>query len=306
MRRVIADIALVFVPVIAALFFLPQLYPNQLLLFNFIVYLILAQGVNVIYGFTGYLPFGYVGFFGAGAYGFSLPVMHLQMAALPALAVAAVAALLLALLLTPLLRLSGAYFAIANLAAALAAFQVVSNPNLTDVTKGPYGVSLSGVFAPNLAYNIALAVLAFTLAAVIFIRSSRFGLALQAIREDAVTAAMAGVNVVKMRTLAWLLSALVAGLAGGVFAWYVSVFYPETVFSPSFSIFAIVFALFGGVATLAGPILGVVILYGTYNAIGISEPQYFQLIYGALIMALVLFLPDGLVSLFKRWGVNVP
>jgi branched-chain amino acid transport system permease protein len=78
------------------------------------------------------------------------------------------------------------------------------------------------------------------------------------------------------------------------------------VFSPSFSIFAIVFALFGGVATLAGPILGVIILYGTYNAIGISEPQYFQLIYGALIMGLVLFLPDGLVSLLRRWGLNVP
>jgi branched-chain amino acid transport system permease protein len=226
MRRAISDIVLIFVPVIGALFFLPDIYPNQLLLFNFIIYLILAQGVNVIYGFTGYLPFGYVGFFGAGAYGFSLPVMHFQMAALPALAVAAGAALLLALLLTPLLRLSGAYFAIANLAAAMAAFQIVSNPNLTDLTKGPYGVSLSGVFAPNVAYLAALAILALTLATVIFVRNSRFGLALQAIREDAVTAGMAGINVVRMRTLAWLLSALMAGLAGGVFAWYVSVFYP--------------------------------------------------------------------------------
>jgi branched-chain amino acid transport system permease protein len=228
------------------------------------------------------------------------------MTALPALGVAAVAALLLALLLTPLLRLSGAYFAIANLAASMAAFQIVSNPNLTDYTKGPYGVSLSGVYAPGFAYHTALAILAFTLAAVIYLRNSRFGLALQAIREDAVTAGMAGINVVRMRTLAWLLSALIAGLSGGVFAWYVSVFYPETVFSTSFSIFAIVFALFGGVATVTGPILGVIILYGTYNAIGITAPQYFQLIYGLLIMALVLFLPDGLVSLLKRRGIYVP
>jgi branched-chain amino acid transport system permease protein len=306
MRRAVSDTLLTLIPVVAAFLVLPEVYPNQLLLFNFIIFLTLAQGVNVIYGFTGYLPFGYVGFFGAGAYGFSLPVMHFQMTALPALGVAAAAAVLLALVLTPLLRLSGAYFAIANLAAAMAAFQIVSNPNLTEITKGPYGVSLSGVFAPNFAYHAALAILAFTIASVIYLRNSRFGLALQAIREDPVTAGMAGINVVRMRTLAWLLSALLAGLAGGVFAWYVSVFYPETVFSTSFSIFAIVFALFGGVATIAGPILGVIILYGTYNVIGISEPHYFQLIYGGLIMALVLFLPDGLVSLFKRWGIYVP
>ncbi|HZV21320.1 MAG TPA: branched-chain amino acid ABC transporter permease [Hyphomicrobiales bacterium] len=306
MRRAVLATLFVLAPLIAALFFLPRFYSNQLLLFNFIVFLTLAQGVNVIYGFTGYLPFGYVGFFGAGAYGFSLPVIHFQMSALPALAIGAGAALALALLLTPLLRLSGAYFAIANLAAAMAAFQIVSNPNLTDVTKGPYGVALSGVFAPDFAYHAALAILAFTLAAVIFLRNSRFGLALQAIREDPVTAGMAGVNVVRFRTLAWLLSALIAGLSGGVFAWYVSVFYPETVFSATFSIFAIVFALFGGVATVTGPILGVLILYGTYNAIGITTPQYFQLIYGLLIMGLVLFLPDGLVSLFRRWGINVP
>ena len=103
-----------------------------------------------------------------------------------------------------------------------------------------------------------------------------------------------------------LLSALIAGFAGGVFAWYVSVFYPETVFSGEFTIFAIVFALFGGTATVLGPIFGVLILYGIYNAVGISTPQYFQLIYGVLIMGLVLFLPNGLVSLFRRRGIDVP
>jgi branched-chain amino acid transport system permease protein len=265
-----------------------------------------AEGVNVIYGFTGYLPFGYVGFFGAGAYGFSLMVIHLQAPPLLALPVGAGAAVALGLLLTPLFRLSGAYFSIANLAAALAVLQVVSNPNLESITKGPYGISLSGVFNPTLAYGTALAVLAATLGLVIYLRNSRFGMALQAIREDPISASMAGINVVRERIIAWLLSALIAGLAGGVFAWYVSVFYPETVFSGEFTIFAIVFALFGGNATVTGPILGVVILYGLYNAVGISTPQYFQLIYGALIMGLVLFLPNGLVSLLRHWGLNVP
>ena len=304
--RWLSHTLLTVVPVIAAAALLPLGYSNQLLLFNFIVFLTLAQGVNVIYGFTGYLPFGYVGFFGAGAYGFSLCVLHLHMAPLAALGVGALAAIVLGLLLTPLLRLSGAYFAIANLAAALAVYQVVSNPNLTEITMGPYGISLSGVYHPQLSYAIAVAVMAATLGLAVYLRNSRFGLALQAIREDAVSAAMAGIDVVRARTVAWLLSALVAGLIGGVFAWYVSVFYPDTVFSADFSIFAIVFALFGGVATVSGPVLGVLILYGIYNAIGITTPQYFQLIYGLLIMGLVLFLPNGLVSLFKRWGIDVP
>ena len=223
-----------------------------------------------------------------------------------ALAAGAGAAVVLALVLTPLFRLSGAYFSIANLAASLAVLQVVSNPNLESITKGPYGISLSGVFDPTFAYAAALAMLAGTLALVIWLRNSRFGMALKAIREDPVSAAMAGIDVVRERIIAWLLSALIAGLAGGVFAWYVSVFYPETVFSVEFTIFAIVFTLFGGNATVLGPILGVVILYGVYNAVGISTPQYFQLIYGALIMALVLFLPNGLASLLQRWGINVP
>jgi branched-chain amino acid transport system permease protein len=233
-------------------------------------------------------------------------VIHLHAPPLVALPVGAAAAIILALLLTPLFRLSGAYFSIANLAAALAVLQVVSNPNLEAVTKGPYGISLSGVFDPAFAYATGLAILALTLALVIYLRNSHFGMALKAIREDPISAGMAGINVVRERVIAWLLSALVAGLAGGVFAWYVSVFYPETVFSVEFTIFAIVFALFGGNATIVGPILGVAILYGIYNAVGISTPQYFQLLYGALIMGLVLFLPNGLVSLLQRWGIDVP
>jgi len=296
----------VLVPVVAAFAALPSVYGNHLLLFNFMVFMALAQGVNVIYGFTGYLPFGYVGFFGAGAYGFSLAVMHLHAPPLAALPAGAAAALALGLVLTPLFRLSGAYFSIANLAAALAVLQVISNPALEDITRGPYGVSLSGVFAPELAYATTLVILSLTLVLVIYLRNSRFGMALRAIREDPVSAAMAGIDVVRERVIAWLLSALIAGLSGGVFAWYVSVFYPETVFGGEFTVFAIVFALFGGTATVAGPILGVIILYGIYNAVGITTPQYFQLIYGLLIMGLVLFLPDGLVSLLRRWGIDVP
>ena len=304
--RFVRHVLVVLVPVVAVMAALPAVYTNHLLLFNFVVFMTLAQGINVMYGFTGYLPFGYVGFFGAGAYGFSVAVIHLHAPPLAALAAGGFAAVGLGLLLTPLFRLSGAYFSIANLAAALALLQVVSNPSLEQLTGGPYGVTLSGVFRPTLAYGVAVGILAATLLLVIYLRNSRFGMALQAIREDAISAAMAGIDVVRARVVAWILTALVAGLTGAVFAWYVSVFYPETVFSGSFTIFAIVFALFGGTATVLGPILGVAILYGIYNAIGISTPQYFQLIYGLLIMAVVLFLPSGLASLLRRRGIDVP
>ena len=281
-------------------------YANELMLFNFIVFLALAQGLNIIYGFTGYLPFGYVGFYGAGAYGFSLAVMHLHEPALVGMTAAGVAALVLAVILLPLLRLSGAYFAIASMAAAQALYEIIANPDLEAITKGPYGVSLSQVFAPALSYYTALAILAGTLLLVVWLRNARFGMSLQAIRDDPVSAAMAGVSVVRGRTIAWLLSALVAGLVGGVFAWHISVFYPDTAFDLSVSIFATVFLLFGGATTLSGPLLGVFILYGIYNVIGIAVPQYFQLAYGALIVLLVLFLPNGLVSLLTRRGIRVP
>jgi branched-chain amino acid transport system permease protein len=305
-RRAWRDIATVAAPLVLLFAGLPLVYSNTLLLFNFVMFLALAQGLNVIYGFTGFLPFGYVGFFGAGAYGFALAVMHLHFPPFAAIAVAGAAALVLAVILTPLMRLSGAYFAIANLAAAQAVYQVVSNPALEDITRGPYGVSLAEVYAPGLSYGTALVVLAASLGVVVWLRNSNFGLALLAIREDPISAAMAGVSVVRFRVIAWLISALIAGLTGAVFAWHVSVFYPEAAFDFSIGIFATVFILFGGSATLLGPVLGVLILYGLYNAIGITVPQYFQLIYGVLIMGFALFLPNGLTSLLSRRGIRVP
>ena len=304
-NRIILDAAIA-TAVVAVMGIARGVYSNELMLFNFIMFLTLAQGLNIIYGFTGYLPFGYVGFYGAGAYGFSLVVMHLHVPAMVGMVAAGAAALVLGVILLPLLRLSGAYFAIASMAAAQAVYEIVANPDLESVTKGPYGVSLSDVFAPATSYYVALAILAGTLFLVVWLRNSRFGMSLQAIRDDSVSAAMAGVSVVRGRTIAWLLSASIAGLVGGVFAWHISVFYPDTAFDLSVSIFSTVFLLFGGATTLSGPLLGVFILYGIYNVIGIAVPQYFQFTYGALIVLLVLFLPNGLVSLLTNRGIRVP
>lgn len=290
----------VVIPVLLA--FAPHVYSNQLFLTNLVVYLVLAQGVNLIYGYTGYLPFGYVGFFGVGAYGAALSVSFLHASGAEAVLLGGVAAMLIGLLLSPLLRLSGAYFALASLAASQALYYLVSSPSLTSVTNGPYGTNLAAIFDNGQAYLVGLIVLAIALAVLVWVRESHFGLSLRAIRSDPVSAAMAGVDVVRARTAAWLISATLAGLAGAVFAWVTSVFYPETVFDLSISVFAIVFALFGGVSTLYGPVVGAVVLYSLYQYIGVSQPQYFQLVYGLLIIVLVLFLPGGLSSLVGRSG----
>ena len=291
--------------VAAGFLLLPHLYSNQSLLFTLMTFVALAQGLNLLYGFTGYLPFGYVGFFGCGAYATSLLVLHTSLPVLLCVLGGGLAAALMALLLGPLLRLSGAYFSIASLAASQILFFVVSNPNLADLTGGPYGLKIERVFAPHASYDAMLGVLLLAAAIAAYFRSSRFGLALRAMKQDAISAEMAGIDVVRLRLLVWLLSALIAGLAGGVYAWSLSVFYPDAVFTLQMSVFAIVFALFGGVGTVLGPMLGAALLYTLYAAIGVSSPQYFQLIYGGLIVALVLFLPRGVLSLFTRRGIDV-
>jgi len=280
----------------AAFLLLPHLYSNQSLFFTMMTFITLAQGLNLLYGFTGYLPFGYAGFFGAGAYGMSLLALHTD---LPA-PISGAVAVAVALIVSPLLRLSGAYFSIANLAASQILYFTVANPGLSDITGGPYGLDIEHVFDPTASYAAMLVVMLIACAVAVFFRSSKFGLALRAMTQDFMSAQMAGIDIVRSRLIVWLVSAAVAGLAGGCYAWNLSVFYPEAVFSLQISVFAIVFALFGGVGTVVGPIAGAIVLYTLYNAIGISLPQYFELIYGLLIVLLTLFLPDGVLSLIKR------
>lgn len=278
----------------------PFFYSNESVLFEAMMYLVLAQGVNILYGFTGYLPFGYVGFFGAGAYGSALAILDFHVPAILAMLIGGIFAAVIGIILTPLLRLSGAYFAIGSLAASQTIYYIVSNPNMKPVTNGPYGIDLSKVFSDITSYYTMFAILLLAFIFVMYLRSSNLGMSLLAIRDDRVSAAMAGVKVVRTRTIAWIASAFFAGAVGATYGWHTSVFYPSSVFQLSISIFAIVFTLFGGRASVWGPFIGTIILYGIYTKVAFTAPQYFQLIYGVLIVALVLFLPKGLMSVVDR------
>lgn len=121
-RRALPLVVLTVVLVVA-----PALYDNLSFLTTMVVYIILAEGVNLIYGFTGYLPFGYVGFFGAGAYGSSLAISYWHVPGVLGSLIGGLLAALVGLVLSPLLRLSGAYFALATMAASQALYYIVVN-----------------------------------------------------------------------------------------------------------------------------------------------------------------------------------
>jgi branched-chain amino acid transport system permease protein len=290
------DLAGIVLPVLVFSFAL-HIYNNELLLVYMMVYVVLAQAINVSYGFTGYLPFGLFGIFGVGAYAGALATLNLHVPALVGVLFGGLGGVVIGLIFMPLFRLRGAYFAVATLAGAEAVADIVSNPSLVKVTNGPYGINLAAYYSSGQFYVSAVVLVGLTLAVVYYLRHSRFGLSLQAIRDDAYSAAMAGVNVVRYRSTAWLIAAALAGMAGAVFGWATSVFYPTAVFDSSISVFAIVFALFGGTGSLWGPTIGAVVLYALYSAIGISNPQFFELIYGLVIILLILFVPRGLAGL---------
>jgi len=290
------DLAGIVLPVLLFSFAL-HIYNNELLLVYMMVYVVLAQSINISYGFTGYLPFGLFGIFGVGAYAGALSTLHLHVPALVGVLFGGLGGVVIGLIFMPLFRLRGAYFAIATLAGAEAVADIVANPSLVKVTNGPYGINLAAYYSSGQFYVSAVVLVGLTLVVVYYLRHSRFGLSLQAIRDDAYSAAMAGVNVVRYRSIAWLLAAALAGMAGAVFGWATSVFYPTAVFDASISVFAIVFALFGGTGSLWGPTVGAVVLYALYSAIGISNPQFFELIYGLVIILLILFVPRGFAGL---------
>ena len=274
-----------------------HVYSNELLLVDMAIYIALAQGINIIYGFTGYLPFGYFGFFGIGAYVAGYGIIHWGLSGPVAVLVGGVGGALAGAILLPLFRLRGAYFALTTLAAGEAFYAIVSNPSLTSITNGPYGLNLATAYSSGWSFGMAVGLAGVAILVAALIKRSRYGMTLKAIKDDPYSAAMAGINVARDRFYAWLIAAAIAGVGGAIYGWAISVFYPQDVFDVTVSVFAIVFALFGGIGSIWGPTIGAALLYAIYNVVGVSNPQYFQLIYGLIIVLLVLFAPRGLAGL---------
>jgi branched-chain amino acid transport system permease protein len=92
-----------------------------------------------------------------------------------------------------------------------------------------------------------------------------------------------------------------ASIAGALYGWYSSFFYPETVFALTLGVYIIAFVLFGGLGTIIGPIIGTVVLYSIYQYFNISYTYYVQLFFGILLILLILFLPGGIAQIIKKF-----
>lgn len=299
---------------VIAVFLVPVLTNNVSLRESLLlaaIYIILTSNLNLMIGFTGYVNFGNIVFFGLGGYiGLYLVTAGgLPLVAAAALAGAAVGAIALVLGLG-ILRLRGAYFALATIGIVEAIQAFVAN---FEPWGGATGLYLSfqayqALGGPREAlwtvYLLLVAVMGLSLFLCYAVKNSRFGLGLFAIREDEDTAAVLGVRTPLYKATAYSLSGILPAMAGALFFFKQGVIQPEQAFDLTLSTEAIVMLMLGGQGTVTGAALGA-FLYEQFRGILLTSTVFssFQLVIaGALLLVMVLFMPGGLMGwLHRRW-----
>ncbi|MGB3288052.1 MAG: branched-chain amino acid ABC transporter permease [Burkholderiaceae bacterium] len=270
------------------------------------MYAALTWSWNLIGGYAGYPSFATAAFFGLGAYAAGV----LQSSGLPfALAwplAGLVVAVFAGLLGGAILHLRGHYFAIASLVIADVLREVTNT--WTDLTGGGMGLNLpllklGGVDEQAQFYFLAMALMA-ALALLISWRvdRSRLGVALRCIEQNEDAAQVIGIDTRRSKVLVFMLSGLLAGATGAVYASWVTYIDPTDVYDVLLSVKPIVMALIGGVGTLMGPLVGAVVFLGLEELLWRNVLEFHAGLLGLLVVALVLFLPGGVRDL-KRFGV---
>ena len=262
------------------------------------IYIIISQSWNVIGGYAGQVNLGVVAFFGVS----TLITHFLWKAGYPiylGILAGCISSLILAILIgLPTLRLRGMYFAVGTLALAQAAQTVVGNV-FTRQLSMPGTLSASYSLTPRYYAGLLLAVVA--LAAVYFVARSKTGLAIVALRDDEEASLATGVKVFKYKVIALLISAILAGLAGGFYAYVrLSFWRISDVFSPGWTFDALLAVVVGGAGTLFGPVIGSAFLVVLSEVFANTMGQAHLIIFGFLFVLVVLFLPNGLAG-----GVNL-
>jgi branched-subunit amino acid ABC-type transport system permease component len=271
------------------------------LLFLAFIYMALAQGWNIMAGYTGEISLGTGAFFGLGAYVVAIGWTHGIFGFFSPLGfiLAGLAAAILAVAIgIPLLsRLRGDYFALGTL--GLAEILKILFIQGGSFTGGPVGITL-----PSSAYSsfrpyyfIALFFTLFATAVTYFMVKSRIGLALIAVRDDETAAAAYGVNPLKYKILAFATGAFIAGICGSLQAYYLFHISPDGFFSFEWTLYPILMCMLGGVGTITGPIIGAFFLTIMFEMAKIWLPEVHPMFSGILIIIVVLFLPTGLVRL---------
>ncbi len=259
----------------------------------------LAGSLNLLTGYTGYLDFGHTAFFGTGAYVTGILMVRMGMPFLPAMLCGAIMAAVLAVIVgIPTMRLKGTYFAIAMLAFAEAMNQVVLE--VDDLTGGGNGLSLPIYTNYPFFYYMMLAAVLCVTGTTYWFHRSRFGLALMAIREAEVAAETSGVNTFSCKLMAFAISALFAGMIGGIYAYWMTFLYPGDVFNVLVTVRMIIMAFLGGAGSLAGPVIGAIFLATTEEILWAEFRYTYLILVGVIVVAVVLAMPRGLVGLWRR------
>jgi branched-chain amino acid transport system permease protein len=279
------------------------------------MYIGLATAWNIMGGYTGYISLGHAGFFGFGAYALGLMLAHLKIAGgyTPFLLVP-VAGLLTAVLALGIgwfaLRTRAATFVIVTIA-FMFMLQLLAE-NLVGLTGGGAGLgfpipSWTGDFFNTPYYYAMLALAAVALGASWLIRNSKFGLGLLAIRDDEDKALAVGVPTGAFKLTAFVVSACLVGMIGGVYGYYVTYIYPQFVVDPLIGISMVLMVFLGGLGTLSGPILGALILEPAqlWLAYNYGASRLYLVFYAAVFLIVILLLPRGIVpsalELLERW-----
>jgi branched-chain amino acid transport system ATP-binding protein/branched-chain amino acid transport system permease protein len=260
----------------------------------------LAYGWNLISGFTGYLSFGQVSFYGIGAYTTALLVIHAHIPWYIAVCVSGVVGALAALVLGPImLRLRGILFALGMLGLARILAVVFNNWGFAGAS---LGLSLPAALTPVQVYiGMGLVALAGVAASAFFVHSG-FGLDAMSLNEDEPAAVAFGVPATQVKVIAFVLSAALPAIAGGLVAWNRSYIDPTSAFDPSLDLQTVVFVLFGGIGTLWGPLLGATVLMLVGEELLVYLPNAELALFGLVVIVTVLAFPSGLVGLANRFG----
>ena len=267
------------------------------LLFSIFLYSAIAQSWNILGGYAGQISIGHSAFFGAGAFATRMLWVSGVPLLLSLLIGGILAVILAAIIGFPALRLRGPYFAIGTMALAEALYLTLRNifPGVAFLP-GKYIATYSLI--PR--YYLVLALMGVIGLTTHIVMNSKLGLAIEAIRNDQDAAEASGVNLFKYKVLAFTLSALFMGLAGGVFAYYHASYYLAYPFGGVWSFEPLVMAIIGGAGTLIGPIIGAIFFVGLKDVIAVKLGEMHIILFGTLFVLVVIFLPGGIVEGVQR------
>ena len=287
----------------------------QLVLTQVLLWAVLSLAWNILCGYSGYFSFGHAGFWGLGAYTVALGMMYFDLSpwiSIPFCALVGAAAG--AIIGYPTFRLRGHYFALAMLAyplATLYVFQWLGYQELTLPMKREAPLLYMQFEDPRGYVVLALSLLVVALLISLKVENSRFGMSLMAIKQNEPAAEAAGINTWRWKMLALMLSGALAAVAGGLYAVILLVVTPETVFGMLVSAQALILALFGGVGSLWGPVIGAVVLVplaeGLNAELGDVLPGIQGVVYGVAIIAIILLAPEGVYwRVLDRFSKRAP